>query len=150
MVCNPLTLHTIDQKYLIGTHIGALLYHRTDTALDLLPVHVCHRIFLCRCSIPDTHPCFIKPQGNRVVVKFKAFSGCLVFIFQEIHHFLCIFTLLVLRIDTLPAVIPAATTSKNGFKLFLWQRKSSGHSILHTCFRCCDCSDLFLETGEQA
>ena len=50
----------------------------------------------------------------------------------------------------LSAVLFSSTTAKNGFKLILWQRKSSGHGIFHTCFRCCDCSDLLLKRRKQA
>lgn len=55
--------------------------------------------------------------------------------FAKIRFLLCCFSPLI---------------AKNGFKLILWQRKSSGHGIFHTCFRCYDCSDLLLKRRKQA
>ena len=41
-------------------------------------------------------------------------------------------------------------TPQDTVNLLLLQRKSSGHGILNTCFRCCDCANLFLKAREQA
>ena len=87
--------------------------------------------------------------GKTERIRF-AFSGLSVLIFQKIHHLLGISALCVLCKDTLSAVLFSSATAKNGFKLILWQRKSSGHGIFHTCFRCCDCSDLLLKRRKQA
>ena len=116
----------------------------------LFPTHSNKWCFLCLCSIADTHAMLIEPHRYRIPIDFKAFSGLTVFIFQKIHHLLGISALCVLCKDTLSAVLFSSTTAKNGFKLILWQRKSSGHGIFHTCFRCCDCSDLLLKRRKQA
>ena len=119
-------------------------------ALHIFPVHGNDWCFLCLCSIADTHTMLIKPHRHRISIDFKAFSGLSVLIFQKIYHLLGISALCVLCKDTLSAVLFSSATAKNGFKLILWQRKSSGHGIFHTCFRCCDCSDLLLKRRKQA
>ena len=119
-------------------------------ALHILPVHSNKRCFLCLCSITDTHAMLIEPHRYGISIDFKAFSGLSVLIFKKIYHLLGISAFGVLSKNTLPAALFSSTTAKNGFKLILRQRKSSGHGIFHTCFRCCDCSDLLLKRRKQA
>ena len=119
-------------------------------ALHILPVHGDDWCFLCLRSITDTHAMLIKPHRYGISIDFKAFSSLSVLIFKKIYHLLGISAFGVLSKNTLPAVLFSSTTAKNGFKLILRQRKSSGHGIFHTCFRCCDCSDLLLKRRKQA
>ena len=149
VVGNPASLALVYKECFICTHISAILHHRPDMALYFLPAHGCNQVFLCRCAIARTHTGFIKPYGNRIFPEIKTFSRCPVLLFQKLRHFFRCLSLLVLGIDTLPAVIPSATTSKNGVKLLLRQRKSSGHGVFYTCLRCCDSADLFLKTWEK-
>ena len=119
-------------------------------ALHIFPIHRDNRCFPCLCSIADTHTMLIEPHRHRISIDFKAFSGLSVLIFQKIYHLLGISALGILCKNSLSAVLFSSATAKNGFKLILRQRKSSGHGIFHTCFRCCDCSDLLLKRRKQA
>ena len=119
-------------------------------ALHIFPIHRDNRCFPCLCSIADTHAMRIEPHRYRISIDFKTFPGLSVLIFQKLYHLLGISALCVLCKNTLPAVLFSSATAKNGFKFVLRQRKSSGHSIFHTCFRCCDCSDLLIKRRKQA
>ena len=56
---------------------------------------------------------------------------------------------LVLRIDTLAAILHASAGAKDLVYLVIRQRKSSGFFVFYTCLRCYHISHLFFKAWEQ-